>query len=167
MGSSPWKKSVSVGVCVTWVRSFYLLTYLNLPLSHAPVVSLVLSVGLAVVYRIPRAREAAALQTDEGCFPASIRVYDKLASVVQTASAVVAEAELVVVFVAAVLDGVCVFVVSGLCWFWVRSNGVGGCCPVGVCVHSCHSCLSSVFLRFCLPNLPHNPFQFSRHIEEN
>jgi hypothetical protein len=48
------------------------------------------------VYRVPRAGEAAALQTDQGCFPASIRVYDKLASVVQTASAVVAEPELVI-----------------------------------------------------------------------
>ena len=34
MGSSPCKKSVSV--VFKGVRSFYLLTYLNLPLSYAP-----------------------------------------------------------------------------------------------------------------------------------
>jgi len=37
MGSSPCKKSVSVSVVLHGVRSFYLLTYLNLPLSYAPV----------------------------------------------------------------------------------------------------------------------------------
>jgi hypothetical protein len=39
MGSSPCKKSVSVSVVFKGgsVRSFYLLTYLNLPLSYAPV----------------------------------------------------------------------------------------------------------------------------------
>jgi len=42
----------------------------------------------AVVYRVPRAGEAIALETEQGCFPACIRVYDKLASVVQAASAV-------------------------------------------------------------------------------
>ena len=43
---------------------------------------------LTVVYRVPGAGEASALETEEDCFPASIRVQDKVASVVQAASTV-------------------------------------------------------------------------------
>ena len=143
-------------------RGFYLLLTIHFRLiSRTCSASSIL--GLAVVCRIPRAGKATALKTYEGCFTTSICVYDKVTFVVQAASTVVAQPELVF---AVFVHGLFFMLMLMLSCFQVRRYGLGCCCPVAMCVHCSHTSLSGVFLLFCLTIITLNTFQFFWKIEE-